>query len=299
MSSVSKPKETSYEYGKAYQLAQAEKYRCRHENHWHLRIELAERLVKEYVTPMFSGVGKENIVVVDVGCSIGTFALEFAREGYRAYGVDFDESAIEVAMILSEEEKVSAEFLCKDVSALGDDFPPVDIAVCFDIFEHLHDDELGGLLQGIRRMLSEKGYLVFHTFPTEYDYLFYTDEFNLLGRRFLYVPLLLFRKLSPTRFSRIVRAYATFLDLFWIITKGMTYRQSIKAESHCNPMTKERLTDILERNGYEILTIQTSQVYPYEAGMKKRFSNQPMADRNIFGVAAPKKRSRWQECSKR
>ncbi len=34
---------------------------------------------------------------MDVGCSIGTFAIEFAAKGYRSFGIDFDQTALDIA----------------------------------------------------------------------------------------------------------------------------------------------------------------------------------------------------------
>ena len=70
------PKQTSYEYGYQYQLTQAEKYRNRENNHWKYRIELANRLVDEALKEMPPTSRPRTLL--DVGCSIGTFAIEFA-----------------------------------------------------------------------------------------------------------------------------------------------------------------------------------------------------------------------------
>jgi len=169
------PKSTSFSYGSGYQASQAEKFRNRKNNHWVHRIALANRLVDSYVFPKFTEVKKSDVVVVDVGCSIGTFAIEFAKKGYKAYGVDFDASALEIARQLSKEENVTPVFVQGDVSNWSVNFPKIDIAICFDIFEHLHDDELGAFLVAIRRQLSEKGSLIFHTFPTQFYYIFFFE----------------------------------------------------------------------------------------------------------------------------
>src|SRR6185503_17586263 len=90
----SKPKATSYQYGEEYQTQLAEKYRNRHSNHWKVRVALANRLVSQYALPRLGHKSTSDIIVTDVGCSIGTFAIEFAKLGYRSYGVDFDPEAL-------------------------------------------------------------------------------------------------------------------------------------------------------------------------------------------------------------
>ena len=284
MTDSKKPKPTSHPYGKEYQLEQANKYRNRHNSHWKFRIDLAHTLVNKYSLPRLRKKQIGDIIVVDVGCSIGTFAIEFAKLGYRSYGVDFDAEALEIAKQLCAEENVSAEFVQADISDWKQDFPPIDIAICFDIFEHLHDDELGSFLQSIRKQLSEEGSLVFHTFPTQYDYIFFGGSYL----RYLRLPLIPFRNLSTTRFNRIVKACASLIDIAYLVKKGSTYKEAIKSAGHCNPTTKERLKDILERSGYDIVYMESSQLYPFQESVQKQFSNQPISHRNLYGVAIPR-----------
>jgi 2-polyprenyl-3-methyl-5-hydroxy-6-metoxy-1,4-benzoquinol methylase len=277
---MSNIKSTSFEYGQNYQLNQAEKYRNRIHNHWKFRVELAKNLVEKYALPLFEN-NHEKLTVVDIGCSIGTFAIEFAKSGYHSYGIDFDNSALEIARSLAEEENVSPEFICGDVSDWKANFPAIDIAICFDIFEHLHDDELGSLLSSLKKQLSTQGSLVFHTFPTQYDYLFFEG--------FRYFPLALFAHIVPANlFNRIVKIYSLLVDIILIFAKGMTYQERIKNNSHCNPTTVQRITEILERAGYKIVYMKSSNLYNFKNGIQKWFSRQPISYRNIYGVAIPK-----------
>ncbi len=291
MNEVSKtlrPKDTSFEYGVDYQITQANKYRNRNDNHWKIRIELARHLVEKYVLPKYQRESNKDIVVVDVGCSIGTFAIEFAKLGYNSYGIDFDSSAIDIAKQLATEENVTPEFVCGDVSDWSKCFPPIDTAICFDIFEHLHDDELGSFLSSIRKSFSDKGTLIFHTFPTQYDHIFY-------GRYDITYPLIPFKNISQSRFNKIVKAYSCLFDVFFLIITGKTYKEKIKYSGHCNPTTSERLTDILNRAGYEVVIMESSNLYKelsnfynLRSSVQKRFDKQPITFRNLYGIAIPK-----------
>lgn len=278
---MSVPKLSSYEYGEAYQQQQVEKYLNRENNHWKLRIELVQRLTREYALPRLKDKPKQNIVVVDVGCSIGTFAIEFAKQGYCSYGIDFDQSALEIARKLAREEEVLPEFICGDVSDWSVTFPKIDIAVCFDIFEHLHDDELGSLLASLRRQLSKEGCLIFHTYPSQYEFIFSAR------RAFIRYPLMPFKLLSPHKFNAVVQAYSCLIDIGFLLKSGITYKESIKRTSHCNPTTVARLSDILERLGYEILFFETANLYNFKRHIWNRFSNQPISYNNLYGVAIP------------
>jgi 2-polyprenyl-3-methyl-5-hydroxy-6-metoxy-1,4-benzoquinol methylase len=276
------PKSTSYAYGEAYQLEQVAKHRARASNHWRDRIALAHSLVDKWALPRLAGKRPEETTVLDVGCSVGTMAIEFALRGFRAAGVDFDEAALRIGRGLCEEEGVSVEFFNGDVAdwrqLAG---RPLDIVLCFDIFEHLQDDELGAMLQAIRREMSAAATLVFYSFPLQFDYVFFS-------RDFLSWPLVPFRALAPERFERVARAYASALDAGLLLTTGKTYKERIKPLSHCNPTTRQRLGDILLRAGFEIACLETSNIYSEKGHIKQRFAAQPIAHRQVYGAAYPR-----------
>lgn len=273
-------KKTSYKYGKNYQAIQAEKFKDRSNNHWRYRISLAKKMVTDYVIPRLRDKNIDDIIVVDVGCSIGTFAIEFAKMGYSSFGVDFDSTALEYAEELAKEEGVKIEFYCGDVSEWRINFPSMDIAICFDLFEHLHDDELGALLASLKKTLTSDGCIVFHTFPTQYDYIFYSK----LPLRFFLIP---FCRLPKNVFNRLVTVYAKLIDILLVCLKGVTYKDFIKHKSHCNPMTLQRLRDIFNRAGYKLLLMDSSDLYGFKLPGSFFFKDQPIADRNIYGVAVP------------
>jgi|SRR3989339_1576206 len=284
MDAKNKPKPTSFEYGLSCQTELEEKYRNRENNHWKDRIKLANLLISNHVTDKLSRKNKNEINIIDIGCSIGTFAIEFAKVGYNTYGIDFDSCAIERAIKLSKEEKVSPIFITGDVSDLNVDIPLIDIAICFDIFEHLHDDELGSLLVSIKKRLAKDGCLVFHTFPTEYERIFYINNFMCF-------PLIPFRWLSDNIFKRIVRAYGLMIDVVLVLLIGKTFKDIIKTESHCNPLSKERIIDIFQRTGYEVIFIETTNLYKFNLFVQKMFAKKTVSHRNLYGVVRKKENS--------
>jgi 2-polyprenyl-3-methyl-5-hydroxy-6-metoxy-1,4-benzoquinol methylase len=174
-----------------------------------------------------------------------------------------------------------------DVSEWSLDLPRMNVVICMDVFEHLHDDELGAMLQSIRKQMSEDGSLIFHTFPTQFDYLFHSSK----GR--YCIPLTPFRKIKTSAFARLVRAYAAMLDAYWILKTGRDRREMIKKKSHCNPLTRERLVDIALRAGFEIELMELEQLYPEHlfTGNPKahaRFNGHPISYRNLYGVLIPR-----------
>jgi SAM-dependent methyltransferase len=231
---------------------------------------------------------KEDTVVVDVGCSVGTFAIECSKMGFRSFGVDFDKSAIELARQLNAEEGASAEFHQMDVSDWGRRFPLINIAVCADIFEHLHDDELGSLLMSLRKNLSGDGFLVFHTAPQEFDYIFWrkSGDTGLVRLPWVFRP---FKWLSDEHFTRLTRIAALALDIWLVGTRGATYKEHIKAADHPNPLTRSRLSDILNRAGYDIVSMasRTSEEQ-MDPKHKAFFQNRTVTHRSLYGLARPR-----------
>jgi SAM-dependent methyltransferase len=276
------PKPTSYLYGREYQLQRVEKYRHPTRD-WQARLALAFRLVETYALPRLDQSKQTNPVVLDIGCSIGTFAIEFAKKGYPTYGIDFDPSALEIAQELAKEEHVSPVFFQGDVSDLEADFPPIDVAICFDVFEHLHDDELGVMLVSLKKRLSKDGSLIFHTCPTQYEHIFY-------GLPILRYPLVPFAFFPARWFDVLVKMYANLLENLLLLRKGMTYPEKLKLRTHCNPTTQQRLSDIMLRLGYEIVLIESANLYEITSPVAKYFSRQPISYYNLYGVAIPKYR---------
>ena len=227
-------------YGEAYQRRQAEKFRGRKHNRWKVRCDLAHRLVDEHALPRLararSGEPEPGAVtVLDVGCSIGTFAIEMAHRGFNAFGVDLDETALTIARELADEEGVSPGFVLGDAADFSQSHGEIDIAIAFDIFEHLFDDQLGAMLVALRRQLAPGGSLVFHTFPSELDYLlFWGDE---RAAAFL-EP---FKDAEPAHFDRLVKTYAAMRNAWEVLNTGQTHSEKIAPTSHPNPLSAERL----------------------------------------------------------
>ena len=82
--------------------------------------------------------------------------------------------------------------------------------------------------------------------------------------------------------------YTAKIDFFLILFKGKTYKEHIKNKSHCNPTSKERLSDILQRAGFENKLIEVSQLYDFGKNKQRIFSKHPISYRNLYGVAIPK-----------
>lgn len=291
MESDNLPKKTSFAYGKEHQ-EQMKLFYCQSKiendsNHEYQRIVLAKKLVKQCIENNLQGLEPKDITIVDIGCSIGTFAIEFSKSGYQTIGIDFDPEAIKIAKMLNDEEKTNAQFFQMDVADWNNSFPKIDIAICFDIFEHLHDDELGSLFHILKKQLTPWGCVVFHTLPQEFDYIFWNRKKGIIQ-----IPLFLrpFRFVSASLFQRLVRVYALIYDIGLVLFKNKTYKQIIKKDGHPNPLTVERLTDIFERSNYTVNLMETGFISEqFRKKNKHFFENSPITHRSLWGIAVPNK----------
>lgn len=101
-------------------------------------------------------------------------------------------------------------------------------------------------------------------------------------------PLLLLSYAPQSLFARATRVYSCFLDAILAMVTDKTYQERIKCKAHCNPTTRERLTDILNRTGYEVLVMESSNLYECESRAVRWFRRQPITFRNLYGVAVPR-----------
>lgn len=266
-------------YNSTYVQAQLEKFHNRNNNHWRNHIRLAKQLASDYGPPPPAS-------LLDLGCSIGTFALEFATDGYDTIGLDFDPKALEVAKKLAKEMGVNPVWVCEDAGSFSLE-KKVDIVLCFDLLEHLPDDVIINALSCVRRNLKSNGLFIFHTFPTQYDHIFYKGALTC-------GPLVPFRSLSEKQFENMVRWYAGFLDIFYLLRYGKTHKRIIANTVHPNPLSKKRLQCFLKNAGFDILLFETDldSINPLKPGQgtlaKRFFVKQPVGCRSLWGVAREK-----------
>jgi ubiquinone/menaquinone biosynthesis C-methylase UbiE len=103
-------------------------------------------------------------VFMDLGCGMGTFAIEAARHGARSLGVDMMPHALRAAQRVAQQEKTAdASFVRGDVARLPLRDSSVDVALAADLTEHLDDGTLDAALAEARRVLRPGGSLILYT----------------------------------------------------------------------------------------------------------------------------------------
>ncbi len=106
---------------------------------------------------------RRNAKILDIGCSAGLHALEFAERGYSVTGVDIENSAIELARKRAVNENLKAKFSGMDIeknsfAELGKfDF----IYSLGNVLSHVKKDNIFKVLKKLRARLCKKSILLF------------------------------------------------------------------------------------------------------------------------------------------
>lgn len=154
---MTRPGVTAYDvadhYDEAYFADLAARYRTRN------------RFARQRIANVFSLLPRElrERTVLDVGCGMGTFAIEAARRGARAVGVDPAPAAVRAARAVAAAEQTRAAFVRADAVDLPMATGSVDVVVAADVTEHLDDDTLARMLREAARVLRAEGALVLYT----------------------------------------------------------------------------------------------------------------------------------------
>jgi len=252
-------------YSSDYSLQQLRKFLLRRSMHWNVRIASVLDPLAQLDLP-----GKK---VLDLGTSIGTFAVELSQRGFDATGLDADPKAIEVARKMAAIYGYDVNYVVADASE-SDTFEDssFDCIVAADIVEHLHDDILAKALANCYRWLKPGGYLILHTSPTLYHYIFHERRF--------WIPLAPFAWLSDRRFTALVRFYhENVLDRLRKAKTGKTYAETITHSTHCNLMTRQGLQARLEAAGFWVLSAKTNMLFTHE---RKSFRARLFGRREVF-----------------
>ncbi len=226
--------------------------------------------------------------VLDLGCAIGCHAIELARQGHETWGVDvlpvMIERGRELAASLGLADRV--HLIDGDVRHLDWYLEPesLDAVIACDIFEHLDDDALRQVLEGIRGVLRPGGKIVVQTSPGRFYYWFEPHRWKLMA---LLIPM---AWLPDRAFSGYVR---------WLEAGPLAHLRSehkrfyLHEYGHINCMDHDHLRRLLEEAGMvEVLTyaVHAHPGQKDEGCMRTwwswaLFGGKSAACRNVFGVA--------------
>ncbi len=130
---------------------------------------------------------QENTRVLDIGCSGGLHALEFAKRGYFVTGVDIEPSAIKRAERRCQEPMLHACFQALDIE--NDDICCLGkfnlIYSIGNTVSHFNKYRLYNTLLKIKHCLDENGIVLFNVFMLESPFRceIHADQFKIFWRR--------------------------------------------------------------------------------------------------------------------
>ena len=102
--------------------------------------------------------------LVDLGCGMGTFAIEAAARGAVGIGVDPAPAAVRAAAAVARAEGASSAFFTRaDAAMLPLADASADVILAADLTEHLDDVTLARILREAGRCLKPTGSLVLYT----------------------------------------------------------------------------------------------------------------------------------------
>jgi glycine/sarcosine N-methyltransferase len=99
--------------------------------------------------------------VLDIGCASGELVLALAKKGHYPVGIDLDGQMIELAAAKAKKQGLKANFLKKNMTRIGEDFPPGSFAavLCFgNTLAHLESPEtMKYVFRGVYQILKADG----------------------------------------------------------------------------------------------------------------------------------------------
>ena len=120
-------------------------------------IRFCARLIHKRLTHDRVEVKREVDRVLDLGCGNGRHAVYFAREGFRASGIDVSEQAIEWAKDWAQREGLEIDFRVAGIEELPYDDDTFDAVVSHGVLDHVLMKTARKAAEEVNRVLKPGG----------------------------------------------------------------------------------------------------------------------------------------------
>jgi len=92
----------------------------------------------------------KNATIVDLGCGTGRQAIKLAQMGFKVYGFDISERAIELARLKIKDEKLNVIFENCDVIKM--EYPQCELIIGLGLMDYLSDDKILHILKQVKKL---------------------------------------------------------------------------------------------------------------------------------------------------
>ena len=115
---------------------------------------------------------EKSLIIADIGCGVGTHSIIMAKEGHQVYGIDINESLLNLAQERARFEKLNIEFKVGSANLLPWPDNSMDITFALELIEHIPDWEK--CIAEFTRILRKGGLLCVTTTnklcPIQYEF---------------------------------------------------------------------------------------------------------------------------------
>lgn len=183
--------------------------------------------------------------ILDFGCGRGTCAIALAKYGCTVVGVDFSQEAIDFARgyikRFPEDLQKRVSFSRLEIKNLGFE-QEFDAVVLNQVYEHLQDWELEGLMQKFKKALKPGGALVISTPNLNYERFLYPLK-RIIEFPFKTIKMMLRILRGKSKHSESIGQF--FGELFKI-----RYPESEHTELHINLQTPGSIKKFMQKQGF-------------------------------------------------
>jgi len=138
-------------------------------------IRFCARLIRKQLTHDTYDIKRPVERVLDLGCGNGRHAIYFARQGFKAAGIDVSEQAIEWAQDWAKRESLDIDFRTGHIENLPFEDKTFDVVVSHGVLDHVHMETAEKAAAEVRRVLKPKGLFYCDLRSTE-DFEYGTGE---------------------------------------------------------------------------------------------------------------------------
>jgi len=105
------------------------------------RAEIAYKFAKKLNT---------NSTIIDLGCGTGRQAIKLAQMGFKVYGFDISERAIELARSHIKDKNINVVFESCDV--VKKEYPQCELIIGLGLMDYLSNDEISLILKQVKKL---------------------------------------------------------------------------------------------------------------------------------------------------